>query len=112
MSSNPPTRESLNVDKLDRVTLQRRLIGAAIALVGAIALGGFNAWYINHVEDQSQRENAQVQRESQRELCSFIVAMSEAYRARPVDAAPLSETGERIRLSIEQLRTRYECDKP
>jgi hypothetical protein len=110
MSVNPPTRESIRIDKLDRATLQRRLIGAALALFGAIALGGFNAWYINHVEEQSRRENQQVQRESQAELCSFIVAMDDALRNRPPGSPALQPTGERLLTATHDLRVRYDCD--
>jgi hypothetical protein len=96
--STPQQRETIRVDRIDRLTLQRRLIGAAIALVGAIALGGFNAWYINHVENENRRE-----------LCGFIVAMSDAYRARPASAPALTDVGQRIADAVEQLRTRYAC---
>jgi hypothetical protein len=86
--------------KVDRAMLQRRLVGAGVALLGAIALGGFNAWYINHVEEQSQRE-----------LCSFVVALSDAYRSRPPGSPTLTDTGQRIYDSVEDLRRRYGCDR-
>jgi hypothetical protein len=111
-----PTRESLRIDKLDRATLQRRLIGAAIALVGAIALGGFNAFYINHVEAESTREirkeTEQTRKEAQHELCSFIIALDDALANRQPGSPALQPTGERLVAATRELRQRYRCDNP
>lgn len=78
--------------------IKRRIYVALGGILAAMLLGGFNAWYTNHVAEIGERER-------QRSSCDILRAQHDVY----VESPPSTETGRRLAREIDRLHERYGC---